>query len=149
MASLLVARAPVDNGLKIALETYGLNAEIGEAPRDLILDDRGVLREPYSIIYPWPSLDLQGSMQDPEDQATLVYQITSVGSTRMSCQVQGDRVRRAIVERSPGGAFAHAISAGTSMTVIDRMTREIGQVVPEGGLWNVHDLYSLEVQAHA
>jgi hypothetical protein len=60
-----------------------------------------------------------------------------------------DRIRRALLERTTSGSFINPINAGASMTVIGRRQREIGSLSPESGLWNAHDLYDLEVQAHA
>lgn len=160
MVAHLVERSPVTEGLETMLASFfvglgeagsDLQIRIGEAPKpeDLLRDDRGKLINPYAIIYPWPSVGLYGTMAYPESGARLLYEITSVGRTDNSAGIMADRVRRGVLERASNGSFVRTIPAGASMTVIDRAQAEIGLAVPQAGLWNVHDVFALEVQADA
>lgn len=158
MTAFIIDRAPVTTGLLAMLRTYltgagsgGTNfkGEIGEAPRDLNLNEDGQLVDPYFIIYPIAVLSSWGDLAHPESGARLSYQITSVGRTDESTGILADKIRRGILERLDSGAFARAISAGVSMTVIDRAIREYGFLTPETGRWTLYDTFDLEVQAHA
>lgn len=154
----VIARSPVSEGyramLLVALEGAGsggrdLYVEVGGAPEEdlLVFNDKGLLVDPYSVIYPISGVDIRGSLGEPERSASLMYQATSVGRTRQSAQVQADRIRTATVGRAPGGAFLHPLDAGLSMVVCGRRNSEIGTAEAVEGLWQVADTYVLEVQA--
>ena len=162
MANFLIERNPVTTGLKTMLNTHftgggtgGTNLKIGvgAAPLDLLKDANNQLVDPYAIIYPLPSQTIyspgmfRGTLAHPDSGATLIYQITSVGRTDQSAQIMADRVRRAVMERGTNGQFLRSISVGASMAIIHRTNREIGLAQPSEGLWQVVDLYELEVQA--
>jgi hypothetical protein len=151
MVAGIIERSPVTNGLRDLLRgALGVNnkVDVGEAPRDIELDGQGKLIHPYAVINAWPSLVVYGSLELPESGARLTYQVTSVGRTDESAQVLADRIRRVVLERLANGSFRYSLIAGGSMTVTDRSQRELGLLTAAGGLWNVHDLFDLEVQAH-
>jgi hypothetical protein len=158
MVAFVLERTPVTSGLLTMLRSWlvgkgasgrDLKIEIGETPRDPFVDAQNKLVDPYAVIYPWPSLRSYGDLAHPESGATLSYQITSVGRTDESAGFMSDLIRRGILERLDSGSFTRALAAGASMTVTGRWVREVGMLTSEAGLWNVHDLYDLEVQAHA
>jgi hypothetical protein len=150
MTAFILERVPVTAGLLSMLRSFTANkGEIGEAPRDVVVNEDGQLIDPYFVIYPIPSLNLWGDMAHPESGARLSYQITSVGRTDESAGIMADRIRRGVLERSGSGSFARSISAGVSMSVIDRALREMGFLTPEAGRWTIYDTFDLEVQAHA
>lgn len=151
MVAGIIERSPVTNGLRDLLRgSLGVNykVDVGEAPRDIEFDAQGRLIHPYAVINPWPSQHVYGSLELPESGARLSYQVTSVGRTDESAQVLADRIRRVVLERLANGSFRYALSVGVSMIVTDRTQRELGLLTPAGGLWNVHDLFDLEVQAN-
>lgn len=152
MVAGIIERSPVTTGLRDTLRGgLGVNnkVDVGEAPRDILKDDQGRLTHPYAVINAWPSLVTYGSLELPDSGARLTYQVTSVGRTDESAQVLADRIRRVVLERHANGSFRYPISAGGSMTVTGRWQRELGLMIPAGGLWNVHDLFDLEVEANA
>lgn len=151
MGAFIIERSPVVTGLVDMLRgaLAPQKVEFGESPRDIVVDSLGRLVEPYVVIYQFPSFDAWGDLAHPESGASILFQITCVGRTDESARVMADRVRRAILERTAAGSFINPISAGASMTIINRMQREMGTLTAESGLWNAHDLYDLEVQAHA
>lgn len=157
MAQFLIERTLVTTGLRDMLRTHFTGAgtggtdlvgEVGEAPRNLNKNSNGLLIDPYWILFPMPTALGFGDLAHPESNGRLPYQLTSVGRTDESAGIMADLIRRAILERDGSGSFVRAISAGASMSVIDRSQREIGFLTPEAGLWNVHDTFDLEVQAH-
>lgn len=151
MVAFLIERTPVTSGLRDMLRiNLGSNykVEVGESPRDIVLDANNQLVHPYAVINPWPSLVVYGDLAHPESGARLSYQITSVGRTDESAGILADRIRRSVLERAVNGSFSNAIPAGGSMTVTGRWQRELGLLTAAGGLWNVHDLFDLEVEAH-
>jgi len=151
MTAFILERSPVTVGLRDMLRAalgVDYKVEYGESPRDIVFDAQNRLVHPYAVIYQFSSFDFYGSLAHPDDGASLLYQITSVGRTDESAGVMSDRVRRAILERTASGSFTNQINAGDSMTVISRRQREAGMLVAESGLWNAHDLYDLEVQAN-
>lgn len=158
MTAFVVDRAPVTGGLLDLLRTFllgqgsggsDLRVEVGQAPSNLATDAQGLLTDPYTIIYPLNSTQIMGDLAHPEGQVRLSYQLTSVGRTAASAQLQSDRIRRGITERVGSGDFARAILAGAATTVVGRFVQEVGIVVPVAGQWNAHDLINLEVHAHA
>jgi hypothetical protein len=158
VTQFVIERHPVTIGLRDMLRTFllgkgssarDLRIESGESPRDLLYDDKNRLVDPYAIIYPVQSLNLYGDYANPQSSATLSYQITSVGRTDDSAGIMSDLVRRGVTERAASSTFVRSISAGASMTVTDRRIRELGMMFPDAGLYNVHDIFDLEVQAHA
>jgi hypothetical protein len=150
VTAFILERVPVTTGLLSMLRTFtGNKGEVGEAPRDIVLNEDGQLIDPYFVVYPIPSLNVWGDMAHPEAGARLSYQITSVGRTDESAGIMADRVRLGILERANSGSFARAIATGVSVTVIDRALREMGFLTPEAGRWTIYDTFDLEVQAHA
>jgi hypothetical protein len=154
----VIARSPVTEGYRAMLlaalagqgsDGRNLYVEVGSSPQDddLVFNDKGLLIDPYSIIYPLTGVNLRGTLGKPERAAPLMYQVTSVGRTRQSAQIQADRIRVITVTHAPGGAFLHPLDAGLSMVVSDRRTSEIGVAEAIEGLWQVADTYVLEVQA--
>lgn len=146
MAGIIV-RDPVTEGYKAMLTAAGLSVEVGSAPASLNLDDKGLLVDPYSIVYPVTAVELRGTLGLPQRSGPLPYQVTSVGRTVRSAQIQADNVRKATTERETWGAFLHPLDAGAGMVVSDRRTSEIGTPEAYEGLWQVADTYVLEVQA--
>lgn len=154
MTAYLIERHPVTQGLAALLATYldpFAQVGVGEAPRDLTYDSQNRLANPYCVVYALPTLGIGawGDLAHPDSGGRLTYQVTSVGRTDDSAGITADRVRRGLLERATNGAFVRSISAGASMTVVDRWQGELGMLVPDAGLWNVHDLFNLEVQAGA
>jgi hypothetical protein len=143
----IILRDPVTEGYKAMLVAAGLKVEIGSAPATLNTDEQGKLIDPYSIIYPITGAELRGTLGQPERSGPLPYQVTSVGRTQRSAQIQADLVRIATATRVPGGPFLHPLDAGAGMVISDRRTREIGTPEAIEGLWQVADTYVLEVQA--
>lgn len=151
----VVARFTVTDGLKAMLNGVLSAAggtverfEIGRSPRVIRKDAEGLLLDGYGIVYPLTSPLVWGSLGRPEDSLTAAYQITIVGRNDEHAQRLADATRAAITGRT-GSAFTNPISA-TDMTVIDRRCREQGTLEQgTGDLWQVPDVYDLEVQANA
>lgn len=124
--------------------------EVGRAPEAVPKTQKTQeLIHGYGIIYPLTSPLFWGSLGRPDECLTATYQITAVGRTDEHVQLIADAVRMVLLLRTTGGSFEHALTpAGHS--VIDRRPREAG--MPEqlaGGIWQIPDVYDLEVQANA
>lgn len=154
----VIERSPVTTGFKAMLLAglvgaasggRNLYVEIGSAPQASLLnkDEQGRLIDPYGIIYPVTSVLLYGSYGYPQDGATVPYQVTSVGRNRESAEVMSDLVRKVVTVRTGGGSWVHPLNAGVSMSVVDRRCREFGTSESIEGLWQVSDVFELEVQA--
>lgn len=142
--SLIIARAPITRGLVSILKVGGWQVASGEAPQDIVRNaDTGLLTKPYAMVYALPSTNVWGSLQEPEEAATLTYQVTSVGRNDDHAQSMSDVIRKRILDRLPSGEFVNALPG-----VIDRRQTEFGLAErTTGDLAQVVDIFDLEVHA--
>jgi hypothetical protein len=98
----LIDRTPIDSGFLAFLQA------VTQRPGDLCgaPDDP---RLPYFIVYPIDGPEPDGSMMFPAENAELVYQVTSVGGSPTQCQMMGDRVWKAVLERDAHGFFKYPL----------------------------------------
>lgn len=66
---------------------------------------------PYSVLYPLSGGGRDGSMASPEDDVTVVYQVTCVGVTRQQARDLADRVDSAVREVVIPGRAVTNVSA--------------------------------------
>lgn len=133
----------ITNALLDALLAEGLRVGDHDIPKDRTY--------PYSILYqvddaPPPS---GPPLTGPEEDVSIGFQVTSVGSGRKQAQWQADRVRRFITGRNGAGAFLSNLPAVSGWRVTSRMGAAPSGVAPEGSspniLFNVPDRYTLHV----
>lgn len=149
-----IARHPLTEGLKAllndALEAPGgiPRFDVGRAPGLVRKNADGELIDGYGIIYPLTSPLWRPSMATAERVLVAAYQITLVGRNYEHVGRLSDATYDAIRGRGPGG-WTHTLTTA-GVTVIDRRCRERGTVTQAaGGLWEVADIYDMEVQAGA
>lgn len=143
--SLIVARAPITRGLVNLLKNGSAwQVASSEAPQDIVRNaETGLLIKPYAVVYALPSTNVWGSLQEPEEAATLAYQVTSVGRTDDHAQALSDLLRKRILDRLPSGEFTNPLPG-----VIERRQTEFGLAERTGGdLAQVVDIFDLEVHA--
>lgn len=51
----------------------------------------------YVVLHSIPGGSLDGSIAEPDDDATTLYQVTAVGATREQCEWHADNARQALV----------------------------------------------------
>lgn len=90
------------------LESLGLTVGDGEKPEGATV--------PYCVVYPIPGGGLSGTIDDPNEDGELVYQVTCVGETREQAEwavdktlgllegisVAGRYIARVLVDSMPG-----------------------------------------------
>jgi hypothetical protein len=92
---------------------------------------------PYAIVYPIPGGGFGGSMADPYEDVTYVYQVTSVGETPTQCQAMGDAVRKAILNA------ANPIALTATLAPSRKVSRREPDGAPGGIDVGAPDLYYL------
>lgn len=97
---MLSQRAHTD-AVIATLETFDL--PVGDAEKPAGDHDR------YCVVYPVPGGDLGGTLEEPDDDAELVYQVTCVGTTREQAEWVADK----------------AIGLLDGVTVADRYTARV------------------------
>jgi hypothetical protein len=92
-----------------------------------------------------------GSLGDPHQDVTLVYQFDSMGRSRNQVEGLADRVREVIVGMSPAGGHAHSL-AGNGWTGGLRVQQTTGMPSPEGidergtvGVWAMRERFEITV----
>lgn len=111
----------------------------------------GVLADGYTYVYSIDGGSYDGSpFWSPEADATLVYQVTSVGLSRAHAEWLADRVRLTMTSRSSDGGFQVAFPALAGMTVIHRAPDGTSPgVIPEGPpenrVYNIPERYRISV----
>lgn len=111
----------------------------------------GSLVDGYTYIYSIPGGDFDGPpFWSPESDATLVYQVTSVGSQRHHVEWIADRVRLSMLSRNPLGGFQVAFPDLAGMKVIHRAPDGTSPgVIPEGPpenrVYNIPERYRINV----
>lgn len=152
--TLLVARSPLTEALKTMLNAAPTLAvpdtsrfDVGRAPDNPPKNQKEELIHGYGIIYPLTSPIYWGSLQDPEDVLSAVYQITFAGRTPEHVQNLSDAIHKVLLNRGPSGAFANAITV-SGLSVVERTCTGRGTVAEAtGGIWELPDTYNLEAQA--
>lgn len=74
---------------------------------------------PYGIVYPLPGGVFNGTLGCPDDDASLIWQVTCVGGTRSQCEWAADKVLEALV--------------GHRLAVPGRSTARLWADMPGGG----------------
>ena len=77
-----VVRAHTD-GVIAALEAQGLTVGDAVAPEDV--------GPPYVVVYPIAGGGLSGSLADPNEDGTLIFQVTCVGASREQAEWLADK----------------------------------------------------------
>jgi hypothetical protein len=75
--------------------------------------------KPYIIVYPLSGGVFDGTLGCPDDDASLIWQLTCVGSTRRQCEWAADR--------------ALSVLVGTSLTVTGRFVSRVWADMAAGG----------------
>lgn len=152
--TLLVARSPLTEVLKTMLNAAPTlvvagtsRFDVGRAPDNPPKNQKEELIHGYGIIYPLTSPLWWGSLQDPEDVLTAVYQITFAGRTPEHVQNLSDATHKVLLNRGVSGAFANSITVA-GLIVVERRCTERGTVTEgSGGIWELPDTYEVEAQA--
>lgn len=111
----------------------------------------GVLADGYTYVYSIDGGQYDGPpLWSPESDAVLIYQITSVGSTREQVEWLADRVRLTLVSRNPLGSFQVAFPSLAGLQVVHREPDGASPgVIPEGPpesrVYNVPERYRISV----
>lgn len=88
----------------------GKQIGFGEPPTAAELGAEGTaLTVPYAIIYPITESEGESSMDDANDSEDLVVQITMVGSSPRQATAMSNKVKVAMLDMTPGGAYVHAL----------------------------------------
>ncbi|WP_433547166.1 hypothetical protein ACQPZG_20335 [Streptomyces sp. CA-294286] len=64
---------------------------------------------PYTVLYPLGGTISGAPLADQGEDADLLYQVTAVGARTDQAEWLADRVRRAVLERTPTGVWGHAL----------------------------------------
>lgn len=75
--------------------------------------------EPYVIVQPLPGGTFDGPLGCPDDDASLIWQVTCVGATRAQCEATADRV--------------NSILVGQELTVTGRLIYRVWADMAGGG----------------
>lgn len=103
---------------------------------------------PYGIVYPIPGGVFSGSMDQPDEDAEGVVQVTSVGETVDSVLAMAALVRSYFLSREPDGAFAFPIDPGEGWAVVFRRPTIAPGVDPGGkALFSVPETFILSITA--
>jgi hypothetical protein len=109
------------------------------------------LAQGYTYVYAIDGGSFDGPpLWSPESDATLVYQVTSVGQNREQAEWLADRVRLTMTSRLPDGGFQVAFPVLAGMSVIHRSPDGTSPgVIPEGPpesrVYNIPERYRLSV----
>jgi hypothetical protein len=154
--TLLVARSPLTEALKTMLNTAPQivvsdpavdRFDVGRAPDNPPRNKEGELIHGYGMIYPVVSPITWGSLQDPEDVLTAVYQITFAGRTPEHVQNLSDATHVALLNRGSNGVFSNAITVSGLVVVERRCAYRGGVTQGTGGIWELPDTYEVEAQS--
>lgn len=52
---------------------------------------------PYFVVYPLPGGYFDGTLGDPDNDASLIWQVTCVGATRAQCEAAADRANDVLI----------------------------------------------------
>lgn len=105
----------------------------------------------YAIGYKIDGGEVTGSVGDPHQDLTVVYQFDSVGRSRQQCEGMADLVRAALLTVSPTGGQLHVL-AGTGWKGGLRTQQTTGMPTYEGiderkqPVWTQRERF--EVQVH-
>ncbi len=126
----VVATEPVTSAVIATLAT-GTGHPVGDhAPPRPSVANSDPTRGRYSIVWSIPGGSVDGTWANPHEEATLVYQVDSVGRSRQQCQWLADRNRQVMLDRTASG-WLHPIT-GSSFTVIYRNHQVVGAPENEG-----------------
>ncbi len=78
-----------------ALTTAGLTVGDAVAPTSISAGAG------YVVVYPLLGGDTDGTIGNPNDDASIVYQLTSVGADRRQCEWVADKARETILAAAP------------------------------------------------
>ncbi len=104
----------------------------------------------YTILWKIDGGEVRGSIGDPHQDLTLVYQIDSVGRSRNQCEGLADLVRTVVVGMSAAGGHTYVL-AGTSFTGGLRTQQTTGMPTPEGvddtgqEVWTQRERFEIDV----
>ena len=94
---------------------------------------------PYAVLHPVGGTGDQGAWADPAEDASLVFQVTSVGGSPKQAQWMASQINQAFMD------LDSEITV-TSGSVQGRSTDTLGPVTPSGeDLYNVTDIYRARV----
>ncbi len=107
----------------------------------------GILWEGYTFVYSIEGGSFDGPpLGSPEEDATFVYQVTSVGATRAHAQWLADKVNWLLTSRDEYGGFLTDFPTLEGMSVIDRSPDEFSPgVVSEGTIYTIPVRYRISV----
>lgn len=103
---------------------------------------------PYGILYPIPGGGFSGSpLYHPDEDASFVYQVTSVGLRDDQAEWMADKVREAMLGRDDQGSFVHEMTVEDLVIVSREPTGPPGGLVRNDMLFSVVDSYFVRVSA--
>src|SRR5205085_7745728 len=117
----LLDRAPWTDAILTMLRT-ATGKQIG----DYEVIDPPPVDEPWAVLYPLPGTRLDGPWAEPEADAVIVYQVTSVGLTRKQCEMMQDLVRRTMIKRNGTGGWSVTLNPPAGWAVVARVMEEPG-----------------------
>lgn len=132
------------NAVQDFLVANGFRVGDHEIPADRTL--------PYVILYQISDAPLPTGpeLTGPEEDASIGFQITSVGSGRKQAQWQADKIRRLLVGRATDGSLMSTLPAVSAWKVTGRVGLAPSGVVvegtnPENVLYSVPDRFIVNV----
>jgi hypothetical protein len=89
--------------------------------------------KPWAILYELPGTQLSGPWGDPEADAWMRWQVTSVGYTRKQAGMMRDLVRRTMIKRNGVGGWAVPLVPPVGWVVVARVMEEPGGGIDQAG----------------
>lgn len=127
----IVERRPITDWMKaLLIAGTGKNGDIGRAPTANVV--------PYFIVYVIDGGEEWGAFSQPQSEAVLVYQVTSVGVRHDQAEWMADRVRRTMLQRDAAGAFLVQLAPPVGVVVQDRRPNDSRGVVEQ-----VNDIFQV------
>lgn len=139
----MISRIDVTDAVLAVLRAGIEDKEIGDhqAPGDSTTELPNV---PYAVVYAIPGGDVDGPpLGDMFEDASMVYQVTSVGERRNQCEWMAEKVREVLVGRDSGGYSTEIAVDGA--VVVGREVSFVGGVTLEGDRFNATEQYVLHL----
>jgi len=145
-------RMPVAKALVAMLATAtGKPVDYTRIPPGLLNADGTVpANAVYAVVYPIPGGSFSGSASDAHEDADYVFQVSSVAKRGLDAEWLGDRVRGAMLDRLPSGAYRvpleiPATEDRPAIRVIGRFADSDGGVQPSDGVFTLTERFVVRV----
>lgn len=122
---------PLHAAIKTQLETTGKQIGLGKAPADP--------DPPYAVLYPLPDRSAEGSLSNPWQVATQMFQVTYVGDDMTEAQWMQEKARGVLL------GWAPTVSGWSPGPVEMDLPNVIGQTDFDGPVFTLADRYSIYV----